>query len=531
MISSVNYRPKYYAPGYNPVIWSVTSDQANVPTNYDFKYVFDVFIDGAFVNRFKQRPNPSGAGMLDVSTMVDPYLEIGNFANEVGVSIATPYQVGSNAVCNVYVKVGEEYRQGASTNPLRIYTGLVTGELGDPEFLLGAQGFVEQAGVDEAAVVVLPMSLDWQAQQQTLQVQSTTPADYYGLFGYVAPYLMKSDAIYPSVTCGGPGLFLSKEPRQVAGGSWQTTTAAPASNFTVQDLSYDRRTLTFLNRNPVYEDLGGAYLQSTAPKVAWFTFYDTAGDPLGSYPIVNYTGEGGAPRASCDGAIATGGTGSFSASTNMELLSLRVGPKDLEDMGIWSILGEVPGAYTVQLFDNFPVSAGCTYSGPPTVPVSELVRINIVEDCLSNLYPRVRLAFLNELGGRDYWNFTVFAEESIDASSGQYYQAEMNWSGLTPVVTSGNTSANWLKGGNKHYNKSVSTRWTIQSDFLSQTEVDFLKNIVKSSQIWAYLGDQDWPYTCKVVETSYTVKTIKMVKMFTATFNIELSTTQTMQNP
>lgn len=48
MISSVNYRPKYYAPGYNPVIWSVTSDQANVPTNYDFKYVFDVFIDAAF---------------------------------------------------------------------------------------------------------------------------------------------------------------------------------------------------------------------------------------------------------------------------------------------------------------------------------------------------------------------------------------------------------------------------------------------------------------------------------------------------
>ena len=531
MISSVNYRPKYYSPGYNPVIWSVTSDQWDVNTNYDFKYVFDVFIDGSFVNRFKQRPNPSGAGMIDVSTMVDPYLEIGNFSNEVGVSVITPYKVGTDAVCTVYIKVGEEYRSGAANNPLRIYNGLVTGEEGEPEFLVGAQGFIEEEGVDEAPVIVLPMSLNWQDQQKTLQVQSTTPADYYGLFGYVAPYLMKSNAIYPAVTCGGPGLFLSKQPRNITGGAWQTSNASPSSNFTVNDLSYDRRTLSFINRNPVYEDLGGSYLQSTSPKVAWFTFYDTAGSPLGSYPILNYTGEGGAPRASCDGAIATGGTGSFSNSNNMELLSLRVGPKDLEERGLWTLLGEVPGSYTVQLYDNFAVSAGCTYSGPPTVPVSELVTINIVPDCLSDLYPRVRLAFLNELGGRDYWDFTVFAEETIDASSGEFYQNEMDWAGITPVTLSGDTSQNWMRGGTKQYNKSVRTRWTIQSDFLTQNEVDFLKNIVKSSQIWAYIGTDDFPYMCKVAETSYTVKTIKMVKMFTATFNIELSTAQTMQNP
>jgi hypothetical protein len=75
----------------------------------------------------------------------------------------------------------------------------------------------------------------------------------------------------------------------------------------------------------------------------------------------------------------------------------------------------------------------------------------------------------------------------------------------------------------------VNTRWTITSDFLTQEQVDFLKGIVESSQTWVYISDDDWPYTCKVSEGSYTVKTIKQVKLFTATFNMELSTQRTMQ--
>jgi hypothetical protein len=412
---------------------------------------------------------------------------------------------------------------------------VVTGEEGEPEFTVGAQGFVEEEGVDEAPVIVLPMSLNWQEQQQTLAAQNVNSQDYYGLFGYVAPYLMKNNSIYPPTTCGGPGLFLSKEPRTVTGGAWQTTTAAPSYNFTVNDLAYDRRTVTFLNRNPVYEELGGAYLQATAPKVAWFEFYDIDGTNIGSYPIVNFSGEGGAPRTSCTGSIATGGTGSFSSSNNMEFLSLRVGPKDLEEQGLWAQLGEVPASYTVQLYNTFALTGACTYSNPPSVPLSELVTINLVEDCYSNLYPRVRLAFLNDLGGRDYFNFTVFAEESIDASSSEFYQPEVDWSGITPVTLSddpsGDTTQNWLRGGAKQYNKSIKNRWTITSDFLLQGQVDLLKNVVKSSQTWAYIGTDDWPYNCKVTETSYTVKTIKQVKMFTATFNIELATTQSMQTP
>jgi len=247
--------------------------------------------------------------------------------------------------------------------------------------------------------------------------------------------------------------------------------------------------VTFLNRNPVYEYFQGSpsLLQSASPKVAWFTFYSATG-AIGEYAIGNYeVNFGGGPRYQCGGSIASSGTGSFSNFDNQEFLSLRVGPKDLDDLGVWTSLGTVPEYYTVQLFNELNITGSCGYTGAPTVPVSELLTIDIVEDCYSYLYPRARVAWLNSL-------------------------------------------QNWLKGGVRQYNKSVRRKWTITSDFLTQDQVEVLKGVVMSSQNWVYIGQDDFPYTCKVSEQSYTVKTIKQIKLYTANFTLELSTEQSMQN-
>lgn len=519
MITTVNYRPKFYSSGYNPIIWSVTSNNASNVTRVDYSYVFDVKVDGVTVNRIVQRPNPAYAGMIDVSPIVQPYLLIGGFANETGVPTSTPYQVGSEAVCAVEILAGEQYRTSEDA-PLIIYTGNAVGGVdtpGQPSYYLGAQGFTSRA------VIVLPASLNWSQQQKTMQAQNANPGDYYGLFGELAPYVLKNNSLYAPTTVGGPGLFLSNMPRVTSDGAWRTTSASPESNINVYDYAYDRYTLSFLNRNPVYQYFG--QLQASAPKVAWFVFYDAAGTEIGTYAIANYETYGGAPRTTCGTSIT-----SFSTSVNQELLSLRVGPKDLEDLGVWTSLGEVAASYTVQLFATFTVASNCTYTGTPTVPLSELVTVNIIEDCTSYLYPRVRLAWLNDLGGRDYWNFTMFAEETSDTEQTEYYQPEVNWSGTTPVQLTGNTTQNWLRGGIRQYNKNVFTSWTIQSDWLTQDEVELMKTIVQSPQIWAYVGQEDFPYTCKVKETSYTVKTIKQVKMYNATFTIEFANNHSMQN-
>ena len=544
MITAVNFRPKFYSPGYNPIIWSVSSDKT---TEIDFNYVFDLYIDSVKINRFIQRPNPAGAGMIDVSSMVDPFLEIGDFANEVGVPTSQPWKMGTNAVCNVRLFAGEQYRSAGNADPV-IYDGLQNVTSGSPAYPLGAQTFYDvmdpEDNNDVLPVIVLPASLDWREQQEHLQAQMPTPqypitvslGDYYGIFGYMAPYVLKNDTIFPSSKCGGPGLFLSEAPRSITGGAWQTTSASPSYNISADALGYDRYAVTFLNRNPVYETYGtGSLLQSTAPKVAWFNFYSATGN-IGNVVVGNYYQNnsgailGGGPRFSCGGSIATGGTGSYSNVNNQEFLSLRVGPKDLEDQNIFTNIGQVPEYYTVQLFNELNVTGSCGYTGSPTVPVSELLTINIVEDCSSYLYPRARVCWLNSLGGRDYWNFEMKAEETIDAKSNQFYQTEVDWSSTTPVVLLDDTTQNWLKGGVRQFNRAIKTKWQITSNFLTQEQVEFLKGIVKSSQTWVYIGQEDFPYTCKVSEQSYTVKTIKQVKLYTANFVLEFSTEQSMQN-
>ena len=75
MITSVTYKPLYLGPAYNPIIWSVLSSKVN---NTDFKYVFDIYVDGIKINRIKQRANPTGYGMLDISTIMQGQLDSNN---------------------------------------------------------------------------------------------------------------------------------------------------------------------------------------------------------------------------------------------------------------------------------------------------------------------------------------------------------------------------------------------------------------------------------------------------------------------
>ena len=518
MITQVYFRPKFYAPGYNPVIWSVQSDKAE---EVDFKYVFDIYIDGVYINRIKQRPNPSGAGLIDLASILNPYLDVGYFANETGTPTSTPLKIGETATASVFMYVGEEYRTGPYPSPLKIYTGTSDVE-GTPSYYLGAQGYSNKP------IISLPVSLDWQDQQETLAVQQTNDNDYYGLFGAMAPYVLKSDAIYSASTCGGVGKFLSDMPRTVAGGAWQTTPASPSKNFVAKDLIYDRHTLTFLNRNPVYQykQVGDTfpYLQYSSPKVVWYEFYNAAGENIGHYGISNSENFGGGPRTNCGDPIV-----SFDQELNQELISVRVGPKDLEDMGVLAALSELPAYYTVQLYANLSIASNCTYSGSPVNPLSELVTIELTEDCYSYLYPRTRLVWLNQLGGREYWNFTMKTEETIQADNTEYYQTEIDWSSTTPVRLTGDTTRNWLRGGMHQYNKTIHNKYTITSDFLTQDEVELLKTAVMSPQCWAYIGQNDWPLTCFIAQKEFTVKSIKQVKLFTATFEIEVAVDRTMQ--
>ena len=136
MITTVAYKPTVFSPAYNPIIWSVLSDKTQ---STDFKYVFDIYVDDVKINTIKQRANPSGYGMIDVSSLVQAYLDSSNPAaqltqGETSIDWTTGQLFANNNLMRskLYLKVGEVYTLNGITS---IYNG-VTNQVGTPAYVV-----------------------------------------------------------------------------------------------------------------------------------------------------------------------------------------------------------------------------------------------------------------------------------------------------------------------------------------------------------------------------------------------------------
>jgi hypothetical protein len=146
------------------------------------------------------------------------------------------------------------------------------------------------------------------------------------------------------------------------------------------------------------------------------------------------------------------------------------------------------------------------------------------------MYPRVRLSWLNDLGGRDYWNFTKFYEKTTNSPDSKYFQTPLNWSATKPVATTGDKTENWLRGGNKSYNKITTEVYSIQSDWLLQNDVDLLAGLAQSPQVWAYIGDTPDPVTVNISNPTYTYKNVEQTKLVQVSFDLQYTKVQQRQN-
>ena len=122
--------PPVYSSAYNPIIWMVASDETQ---NYNFKYVFDVFIGGATgAIRFKTPANPAGRGIIDVSALIQNEIII---TDNLPMLSTTPFYDGAGLAGDVYILVGEEYSITLNGDVIQ-YNGL--GGTGAPAYGLYA---------------------------------------------------------------------------------------------------------------------------------------------------------------------------------------------------------------------------------------------------------------------------------------------------------------------------------------------------------------------------------------------------------
>ena len=459
-IVSVQHRPYVWNPSYTDLVWQCLSDKT---AQLDFKYVFDVYINGAFVNRIKQRPNPAGYGLINLGQFVAGYLDpsVGLLEDPANNTI---WGIGQYNGGEVFLLTGEEYR-GATGGALTIYNG-VGNTAGAPAFRLAARndGIVIATGNTATNVRFHAGYKD--AYDTFLFEQNPTNTDY--------PYILKP-------ATGHTGLYRSHA---------VTGTNGLRSNTVTTD---DRHTLTFWNRT---DGTGTAFYVYAAQ---FSFFYGGSGSAYGTDEVYNTVSAGGGPWTVCSTNFGT------TAGYQYNVGQLACGPADVENF----IGALAPGTekYTVQLFraPASGVTAACTLGTPLTEPMEF-----VIDDCNPSDFGRWRFSWLNDLGGRDWFNFTLRNTETYNGKTETYYkEPRYNSSGIYGASTLSPATF-----GDSTANKTIETTYSAMTDWVTQEQSEYLEGLFNSPHVLGYDPDNRGPFLVAIKSTSYEVQNYARQKMF-----------------
>lgn len=125
----------------------------------------------------------------------------------------------------------------------------------------------------------------------------------------------------------------------------------------------------------------------------------------------------------------------------------------------------------------------------PSNGISDGFYYEIKEDCRP--YEVIRLAFLNKIGGYDYWSFNLVSKYTSQIKRTQIDRA------LSPTYTIGD------RGRDVIYSEAVEN-WTINTDFLTDTDALFIRELVESPSVFLIDGINQLPVV--ITSDSYEYK-------------------------
>ena len=135
-------------------------------------------------------------------------------------------------------------------------------------------------------------------------------------------------------------------------------------------------------------------------------------------------------------------------------------------------------------------------------------------------YNGTRFAFLNELGGWDYFTFPYADSKSDNITRQTYDQTFVNYSTTTNGVTYDKS-----RRGSKVYSISYQESRVAESDFLSQSEADWLRELVESPEVYVQSGTDFLPVV--VEDTAFTYKTNpRTQKLYRLTLRYRMANTR-----
>jgi hypothetical protein len=230
-------------------------------------------------------------------------------------------------------------------------------------------------------------------------------------------------------------------------------------------------TLSFINGNfdgstTVAQDIFGAK----------FNFYDATGSLISTFTNVNNTQNGGGPRT----GTVSWSTASVSQTQGTQLITVGVGPQNLA--GYRASDPPVGTAYYDVIFH--PQLTG----GTTTINESGSYGSYryIIQGPVCG-YDGVRFAWKNEFGVWDYYTFTLQNDKAYNVERQNYEQSFVPFNSNTPVPYSKER-----RGTTNFYNKLTQIE-TANSNWLTQNEADWLKELFFSANVFQQVGSEFYP--------------------------------------
>lgn len=484
MAITINSTPGDFEPIYTSSIPFVVTSTFQAEEN--FKYLFDLYVNGTFKNRVAPYPRPDGQGVYS------PHLVLqANCETDFLFSISTIEQ-NKDSKAFYYVRLGEQYNPGlifADTDLATSFLGFTFSTVITGEFFVGDLITVQKDNIAINPWIDGTASIT--AITSNRSIMTDKPRDPNVVF-----------------STGETGTIINISRLSA------TSSQLIGWNAVRQEDEYNR-------------DFESEYVMSSNQKFlsAYETSYDS--NLTQKYPI--YTDD----WATLDLMVATGSFATFSEifvkyeyydSSNTFLGGDEISTTGTNDILRWTIpsgtknitdIGGNGASYlSAGTLDHYKISIYLGTGGASQL-ISDTFNYQIIPDCRP--YDVIRLGFLNKLGGFDYWNFNLVSRYTSNIDRTQINRAFLK-----------NDSRNLKRGRDVIYSKAVEN-WTINSDFLSDDQALFIRELVESSDVYMFsedgiiampvvITDSNWQFKSGLLD-GYVQYTINFVKAYDTYIN------------
>jgi hypothetical protein len=203
--------------------------------------------------------------------------------------------------------------------------------------------------------------------------------------------------------------------------------------------------------------------------------FDSAGSNIQNFGYFNIESNAGGPRQS---ANEEWGDVYLTQTDGTKLLYVAAGPQNFADAG--NTLNASWNSYSVTLWGQ--ESAGIESN---TGRYAQYWFTKSTGECVSN---GVRFVWKNEFGVWDYYTATLAIDSSVDIVRSSYNQTQVNYS-----TTTNSVPYEYSRRGVKQFQNKLTQRKRVYTEYLTQENADWLKELFYSTNVYVQEGLQLLP--------------------------------------